>query len=191
MVRMLHLLNLASVWWWGVTHIPTFLRPEEALNTFGDDSWFDYNTTFPNDFSKHVFYSNIITNMHLAYMHFLLFIFPNKWFEKVNAVGQILYWYFGQRWLFDTFPISKEYEYEKLDTPASQFIYAVPILYTVCLILDCTVEIICKCWCCNNNDDESDSDSRKIKVIEKKEEEEEEEEEETNDDDDDVNKKIN
>ena len=55
MVRMLHLLNLASVWWWGVTHIPTFFRPEEALNTFGDDSWFDYNTTFPNDFSKHVF----------------------------------------------------------------------------------------------------------------------------------------
>ena len=146
MVRLLRLVNLASVWWWGVTHIPTFFRTSEAFSSFETGS--DFNSTFPKDFSKHIYYSNVITNVHLAYIHLLLFLLGNKWIEKVNAVGQIVYWYYGIRWLFDTYPVSKEYKYEEFKTPASQFIYAVPILYAICLLLDCTVEVVCTCWYC-------------------------------------------
>ena len=70
--------------------------------------------------------------------------------EKVNAIGHIIYWTYGQRWLHSKFPISDKYDYSKMETPAAICMYVVPLAYAIGLGLDMTVEIAChiRMCCC-------------------------------------------
>ena len=74
--------------------------------------------------------------------------FATPWMEKMNAIGHIVYWTYGQRWLHSEYPISKEYDYHKMETPAAACMYIVPLVYAIGLGLDLTVDIACQITLC-------------------------------------------
>ena len=147
-MRILNLINLVSVWWFIVVQIPDFKFPDETVDLY--EVGHTWNASFPNDFSKHVWYNNILINFHMGFIHLFMFCFASPLMEKVNAIGHIIYWTYGQRWLHSKFPISDKYDYSKMVTPAAICMYVVPLAYAIGLGLDMTVEIAChiRMCCC-------------------------------------------